>query len=51
MKRAIESALDDAGITTEYVGMICAHENGNQLSDLTESLGIKKASLAIRFRR
>ncbi|HQZ29298.1 MAG: hypothetical protein KBF76_12700 [Verrucomicrobiales bacterium] len=41
VKRAIESALDDAGITTEDVGMICAHGNGNQASDLTESLGIK----------
>jgi len=41
VRRAIEAALDDAGISKADVGMICAHGNGNQASDLTESMGIR----------
>lgn len=41
VKRAIEEALADAGITAAEVGLICAHGNGNQASDLTESMGIR----------
>lgn len=41
VKRAIEAALADAGITPEQVGLICAHGNGNRASDLTEAMGIR----------
>lgn len=41
VKRAIEQALADAGLSPSDVGMICAHGNGTNASDLTESLGIK----------
>lgn len=41
VKRAIAAALADAGITADQVGFICAHGNGNQASDLTESRGIR----------
>jgi len=42
VSRAIEEALADAGIVKEEVGMICAHGNGNQASDLTEAMGIRR---------
>ncbi len=41
VKRAIEAALADAGITADQVGFICAHGNGNQASDSSESRGIR----------
>lgn len=41
VRRAIESALADSGITKEQVGLICAHGNGNEASDRTESMGIR----------
>lgn len=41
--RAIEQCLDDAGLEAADVGMICAHGNGTEASDLTESIGIRRA--------
>src|SRR5690606_21807712 len=41
VKRAIEAALADAGITADQVGFICAHGNGNEASDASESRGIR----------
>jgi 3-oxoacyl-[acyl-carrier-protein] synthase-1 len=41
VKRAIELALKDAGISAGDVGMIVAHGNGTQASDASEALGIR----------
>jgi 3-oxoacyl-(acyl-carrier-protein) synthase len=41
--RAIEQCLEDAGLQTSDVGMICAHGNGTDASDLSESIGIRQA--------
>lgn len=41
--RAIEQCLEDAGLQTSDVGMICAHGNGTYASDLSESIGIRQA--------
>ena len=41
VKRAIELALKDSGITTNEVGMIVAHGNGTRASDGSEALGIR----------
>ncbi|MEM9016119.1 MAG: beta-ketoacyl-[acyl-carrier-protein] synthase family protein, partial [Verrucomicrobiota bacterium] len=40
--RAIQQALDDAGLSPEEVSLICAHGNGTSASDLTESIGIRE---------
>lgn len=42
VSRAIEEALSHAGLAKEEVGMICAHGNGNQASDRTEAMGIRR---------
>ena len=39
--RAIEAALDDAGIAPADVGMIVAHGNGTRQSDATEAAAIR----------
>ena len=41
LKRAIEEALENAGLVPSDVGMICAHGNGTKASDLTEGLAIE----------
>jgi 3-oxoacyl-[acyl-carrier-protein] synthase-1 len=41
VKRAIEFALDEAGISKEEIGMIVAHGNGTRASDASEALGIR----------
>jgi 3-oxoacyl-[acyl-carrier-protein] synthase-1 len=41
VKRAIEFALQDAGISANDVGMIVAHGNGTRASDASEALGIR----------
>jgi 3-oxoacyl-[acyl-carrier-protein] synthase-1 len=41
VKRAIEFALQDAGVTGDEVGMIVAHGNGTRASDASEALGIR----------
>jgi 3-oxoacyl-[acyl-carrier-protein] synthase-1 len=41
--RAIEAALDDAGIAPADVGMIVAHGNGTRQSDATEAAAIRSA--------
>ena len=41
--RAIEQCLEDAGLQTSDIGMICAHGNGTDASDLSESIGIRRA--------
>ena len=38
--RAIEAALDDAGLAPSDVGMIVAHGNGTPLSDASEAAGL-----------
>lgn len=40
--RAIEIALDDAGITCKEVGMIVAHGNGTRESDASEAVAIRR---------
>ncbi len=42
VSRAIELALDDAGIAKEEIGMICAHGNSNRGSDASEAIGIHR---------
>lgn len=42
VSRAIEEALANAGISKDEVGLICAHGNGNQASDRTEAMGIRR---------
>ena len=41
VNRAIQIALDDAGISVGDVGMICAHGNANKASDFSEAAGIR----------
>ncbi len=40
VKRAVEEALNDAGLAPSDIGMICAHGNGTPASDLSEAIGI-----------
>ncbi len=40
--RAIEQALDDAGIAAADVGMIVAHGNGTRASDASEAVAIRR---------
>ncbi|MGE5169773.1 MAG: beta-ketoacyl-[acyl-carrier-protein] synthase family protein [Rudaea sp.] len=40
--RAIEGALADAGLRPRDVGMIVAHGNGTELSDVSEAAGIRR---------
>ena len=42
VSRAIETALADAGISKDQVGMIVAHGNGTRASDASEALGIRR---------
>lgn len=42
VSRAIEEALSSAGIAKDEVGFVCAHGNGNQASDRTEAMGIRR---------
>lgn len=39
--RAIQAALDDAGLAASQVGMIVAHANGTPQSDATEAAGLR----------
>ena len=41
LRRAIQLALDDAGIAPANVGMIIAHGNGNRASDASETRAIR----------
>lgn len=43
VSRAIEAALNNAGLTTNAVGMIVAHGNGTRASDASEAAGIRRA--------
>src|SRR5262249_43920804 len=40
LARAIQSALDQAGLTPDAVGMIVAHGNGTRASDFSEAVAI-----------
>jgi 3-oxoacyl-[acyl-carrier-protein] synthase-1 len=40
--RAIEQALDDAGVAAADVGMIVAHGNGTRASDASEAVAIRR---------
>ena len=40
--RAIDAALDDAGISTSDVGMVVAHGNGTVLSDASEAAALQR---------
>jgi len=42
VNRAIETALAEAGLKPEQVGMIVAHGNGTRASDASEALGIRR---------
>jgi 3-oxoacyl-[acyl-carrier-protein] synthase-1 len=42
LSRAIEVALEDAGITSKEVGMIVAHGNGTRASDASEARAIRR---------
>ena len=42
VSRAIETALTDAGLKPDDVGMIVAHGNGTRASDASEALGIRR---------
>ena len=42
VSRAIETALAEAGLKPEQVGMIVAHGNGTRASDASEALGIRR---------
>ncbi|MEX2581423.1 MAG: beta-ketoacyl synthase N-terminal-like domain-containing protein [Verrucomicrobiales bacterium] len=42
VRRAIEQALESAGLSPGDVGMICSHGNGTEASDLTEAIGIRR---------
>jgi 3-oxoacyl-[acyl-carrier-protein] synthase-1 len=42
LSRAIEVALEDAGITSKEVGMIVAHGNGTRASDASEAGAIRR---------
>lgn len=42
LSRAIEMALEDAGISSEKVGMIVAHGNGTQASDASEAQALRR---------
>jgi 3-oxoacyl-[acyl-carrier-protein] synthase-1 len=42
LARAIESALKDAGLAPEQVGMVVAHGNGNRTSDATEAAALHR---------
>jgi 3-oxoacyl-[acyl-carrier-protein] synthase-1 len=41
LKRAIEMALEDAGVTPAQVSLIVAHGNGTRASDVSEARGIR----------
>lgn len=41
VERAIQKAIENAGIEKSEIGMICAHGNGTRQSDLTEAMAIK----------
>jgi len=43
LARAIQLALDDAGLRTADVGMILAHGNGTRQSDASEAAAIRRA--------
>ena len=42
LSRAIQIALDDAGIAAEAVGMIVAHGNGTRAADASEALALQR---------
>lgn len=42
VERAIEEALASAGLSKDEVGMVCAHGNGNQASDATEAMAVRR---------
>ena len=42
LSRAIQVALDDAGISAEAVGLIVAHGNGTPASDASEALALQR---------
>jgi 3-oxoacyl-[acyl-carrier-protein] synthase-1 len=42
LARAIQLALDDAGISPGQVGMVVAHGNGNRASDASEASALKR---------
>jgi len=41
VRRAIELALEDAGLSPSGVALICAHANGTKASDASEAAGIR----------
>jgi 3-oxoacyl-[acyl-carrier-protein] synthase-1 len=42
LARAIQIALDDAGVLPSQVGMVIAHGNGNRASDASEACALKR---------
>jgi len=42
LRRAMEQALADAGVTRDQVGLVVAHGNGTRASDASEALAIRR---------
>jgi 3-oxoacyl-[acyl-carrier-protein] synthase-1 len=42
VERAVRAALDDAGVTTDEIGLVVAHGNGTPLSDTSEAAALAR---------
>jgi 3-oxoacyl-[acyl-carrier-protein] synthase-1 len=41
LQKAMQRVLTDTQVSTDQIGMLCAHGNGNPISDITESIAIQ----------